>query len=169
MPYFLLLAFALGSYSSVLWPVLPPLIAPGAALVLCATALGWRRGRTAALILLGVSAGVLWATLWGQARLAAQLPAALDKTEYRIEGKVVGLPNRDARALHFELLVSRIESLAGTTPPPLRRLRLSWYGHAPEMMPGETWQLVLRLRHPRGFANPGGFDYAGWLFSRGIS
>lgn len=169
MPYFLLLAFALGSYSSVLWPVLPPLIAPGAALVLCATALGWRRGRTAVLILFGVSAGVLWATLWGQARLAAQLPAALDKTEYRIEGKVVGLPNRDARALHFDLLVSRIESLAGTTPPPLRRLRLSWYGHAPEMMPGETWQLVLRLRHPRGFANPGGFDYAGWLFSRGIS
>jgi len=169
MPYPLLLAFALGSYSSVLWPALPPLVAPGVALLLCATALRWRRGRTVVLILLGVSAGVFWATLWGQARLAAQLPAALDKTEYRVEGTVVGLPGRDARALRFELLVSRVESLAGATPPPLRRLRLSWYGRAPELSPGETWQLVLRLRHPRGFANPDGFDYAGWLFTQGIS
>ncbi len=168
MPQFLL-AFAAGSYSSVLWPALPPLVVPGVALLLCATALCWRRGRTVALILLGVSAGVFWATLWGQARLAAQLPAALDKTEYRVAGTVVGLPSRDARALHFELLVSRVESLGGATPPPLRRLRLSWYGHAPELSPGETWQLVLRLRHPRGFANPGGFDYGGWLFSRGVS
>jgi competence protein ComEC len=169
MPYLLLLAFALGSYSSVLWPVLPPLIAPGAALLLCALALAWRRGRRLALILLGVSAGVFWATLWGQVRLAAQLPAALDKTEYRVVGTVVGLPKRDARAVHFELRVSRVESLTGATPPSLRRVRLGWYGNAPEVAPGETWQLVVRLRRPRGFANPGGFDYASWLFSRGIS
>ena len=169
MPYRLLLAFALGSYSSVLWPVLPPLVAPGVALLLCATALCWRRGRTVALILVGVSAGVFWATLWGQARLAAQLPSELDKTEYRVEGTVVGLPNRDARHLRFELAVSRVESLTGAAPPSLRRLRLGWYGDVPEMTPGETWQLVVRLRRPRGFANPDGFDYAGWLFARGIS
>ncbi|MGE3296103.1 MAG: DNA internalization-related competence protein ComEC/Rec2 [Porticoccaceae bacterium] len=168
MPY-LLLAFALGSYSSVLWPALPPLMAPGAVLLLCVVALAWRRGRMVALILLGVSAGVCWATLWGQVRLAAQLPAALDKTEYRVEGTVVGLPSRDARATHFELLVSGVEALTGAAPPSLRRVRLSWYGQGPEVAPGETWRLLVRLRRPRGFANPGGFDYAGWLFSRGIS
>jgi len=45
---------------------------------------------------------------------------------------------------------------------------LSWYGGRP-VRPGERWQLSVRLRTPRGFSNPGGFDYAGWLFHRQIS
>lgn len=44
------------------------------------------------------------------------------------------------------------------------RVRLSWY--KPEAVPalGELWQLRVRLRRPHGYANPGGFDYEGWLF-----
>ncbi|MEX2122552.1 MAG: DNA internalization-related competence protein ComEC/Rec2 [Woeseia sp.] len=43
------------------------------------------------------------------------------------------------------------------------RIRLSWYD-APEIPRiGETWRLLVRLRRPRGFANPGGFDYELWL------
>lgn len=166
---YLLLAFALGSYSSVLWPALPAPVAPVAALALGLAALPWRRARALTLVLVGAAAGVLWATLWGQERLATQLPVALDRAEFRVVGTVVGLPDRDSRALHFELQVARVEALSGAVPPPLRRLRLSWYGDAPALMPGETWQLQLRLRHPRGFANPAGFDRTGWLFSRGVS
>ena len=48
------------------------------------------------------------------------------------------------------------------------RVRLRWY--EPEAVPvlGEVWQLRVRLRRPRGYANPGGFDYEGWLFRQRI-
>ena len=48
------------------------------------------------------------------------------------------------------------------------RVRLSWFG--PEVIPriGEVWQFEIRLRRPRGNANPGGFDYETWLFRERI-
>ena len=58
-----------------------------------------------------------------------------------------------------------IRFLASTSPdsglPP--RLMLSM--HKPSYIPqlGETWRLKVRLRAPRSYANPGGFDYAKWL------
>ncbi len=47
-------------------------------------------------------------------------------------------------------------------------VRASW--HEPDVVPdiGETWQLELRLRRPRGAINPGGFDYETWLFRERI-
>lgn len=164
-------AFALGSFSSALWPALPPpTVLVGICLAaLLGAALG-RRGRRAGLLLAAVAAGVLWAAVWGAARLHAQLPAALDKTDWQVYGEVAGLPDRSARRLGFELRVLALEPPAGVEQaPPLRRLRLSWYGEAPQLRPGERWHLRVRLRSPRGFANPGGFDYAGWLFARGVS
>ena len=44
------------------------------------------------------------------------------------------------------------------------RLRLSWYKPTANVAPGETWEFRMRLRPPRGFANPGTFDYERWLF-----
>ena len=43
------------------------------------------------------------------------------------------------------------------------RVRLSWF--EPLVMPrtGETWELEVRLRQPRGSFNPGGFDVESWL------
>lgn len=45
-----------------------------------------------------------------------------------------------------------------------RRVRLTW--HEPGAIPefAETWRLSARLKRPRGYANPGGFDFEGWLF-----
>ncbi len=44
------------------------------------------------------------------------------------------------------------------------RLRLSW--RQPPVRPalGDVWRVELRLKRPRGYANPGSFDYEGWLF-----
>ena len=168
MPY-LLFAFALGSFSSTLWRALPAPLPLWAALAAAALAAVRWRGRAPALLALGGVTGVLWAALWGAARLDAQLPAALDKTDWRVQGEVVGLPERDRRRLRFDLQVTEVVAPDGAAAPPLRRLRLSWYGAAPGVRPGERWQLRVRLRQPRGFANPGGFDYAGWLFVQGVS
>ncbi len=45
-----------------------------------------------------------------------------------------------------------------------QRVRLTW--HEPDAIPdfAETWRLNARLKRPRGYANPGGFDFEGWLF-----
>lgn len=48
------------------------------------------------------------------------------------------------------------------------RIRLSWYDADQRPMPGQQWQFSARLRAPRGFANPHGFDYEGWLFRQRV-
>jgi len=44
------------------------------------------------------------------------------------------------------------------------RMRLTWYDPPAEITPALGLRLVVRLKAPRGFANPGGFDYERWLF-----
>ena len=46
---------------------------------------------------------------------------------------------------------------AGTAAP--RRLRLNWYRGDERPAAGERWQLLARLRQPRGSLNSAGFDY----------
>ncbi len=48
------------------------------------------------------------------------------------------------------------------------RVRLSWLDAERIPQIGETWDLQVRLRPPRGFSNPYGFDYEGWLFRNNI-
>ena len=43
------------------------------------------------------------------------------------------------------------------------RLRLSWPDAPVAVRPGDRWQVELRLRRPRGSANPGGFDAEAWM------
>ncbi|MGI4846704.1 MAG: ComEC/Rec2 family competence protein [Janthinobacterium lividum] len=39
---------------------------------------------------------------------------------------------------------------------------------APQLQPGERWQLTVRLRRPHGNANPYGFDYEAWLLEQNL-
>lgn len=49
----------------------------------------------------------------------------------------------------------------------LRHIRVNAYGDQAYQV-GERWQMTLRLRPPRGFANPHAFDYEQWLWREGI-
>src|SRR5690606_5050379 len=72
-----------------------------------------------------------------------RLPRSLEGETVAVVGRVLGFP--DAR----------------TVP-------LSWYAAPVVPRIGETWALTVRLRRPRGFANPLHFDYEHWLFRQGI-
>lgn len=123
---------------------------------------GWWR-RAGALVL-----GLALAAAAAQARLAGGLEPSLAGADLRVEGRVTGLPERDGRRLRFGFLTARAWHAGRPVTVP-RRLRLSWYGPGrPRLHPGERWRLSVRLRGPRGFANPGGFDYARWLLRHGI-
>jgi len=126
--------------------------------------------RVLSVCLIAIAVGVTCATLWGNDRLAGTLPATLDKTDYVLVGVVRGLPSRGERATRFLFDIESLQlppgkGVAPAVPP--RRVLLNWYG-GETLVPGQRWQLTARLRSPRSFANPGGFDYRAWLLSRGI-
>lgn len=70
--------------------------------------------------------------------------------------KIADFPQALEGSVRFEA-----ETLGSTSLP--AHVRLTWYD-APEVPRlGETWQLEVKLRRPRGFANGTGFDYELWL------
>ncbi len=119
--------------------------------------------------------GFLWATFCAHLALAEILPADLDGAEVVVDGRITGVPLSTVGRTRFEFQVETLAALENRQAPvhsplPPRfqgRARLSWYG-APELRAGERWRLRVRLRVPRGYANPGGFDYERWLFARGV-
>lgn len=121
----------------------------------------WLRGtrlRAFGPALLGFGLAGLHAT----ATLVQQLPPALEGGEVVLVGKVVDLPQPEARRTRFRFEVedAPVAALHG------RRLQLSWYddygatapGPRMALRAGERWRLKARLRAPRGLRNPGGFD-----------
>lgn len=154
-------ALLAGVGGCLLLPGLPPrwLLWVLLALGLSGWAWPWRARALAVAI-----TGVAWAGLQAGAVLAAQVPPALEKQDLRIRGQVVGLPDVQARRTTFEFLADQCPG--GERPGCGRRLRLSWYddfgatapGPRLRLHAGARLQLGVRLRAPRGLANPGGFD-----------
>src|SRR5690606_6893922 len=106
-------------------------------------------------------AGFALCGLHAAASLGAQLPVAHERGDFTLPGRVIGLPEHEARRTRFEFRVHD----DGTVPEFLHgaRLRLAWYENEwsdeptrrHELAPGAEWRLQLRLRAPRGLRNPG--------------
>jgi competence protein ComEC len=152
------LAFLLGNCCVHLAPTLPKSAFALALLFALALACVARAKLIVAFLL-----GLGWA--WGHAvsRLADDLPSTLEGADLVVTGYVASLPETSEEGdVRFELDVSDAE------PGVPQRLRLSWYGAPSTPQPGETWQLLVRLKRRSGSANPGAFDYEGYLFRKGI-
>ncbi len=139
--------------------------APIAAATLLAVVLAcWRRSlpRLAACLLLGLA----WGCLRGHELLARVLPPQLEGRDLALRLCVEGLPlaRHDARGESWRLRARVLDPLPGASGPLARwqgrRVELGWYGAA-AFAPGEAWAMTLRLRAPRGFANPGGLRLPG--------
>lgn len=111
--------------------------------------------------------GVAWACWRGAAAMDARLPRELEGQDFRIIGRVVDLPLTRNDATGFVLDVE--EAFFGAKPLPLRgRVRVNWYNDAPDVPPCSRWQLLVRLKRPRGMLNPGGSDSERSALERGI-
>ncbi len=113
--------------------------------------------------------GAAWGVLYGHLLLSQQLPLELEGRDLRVQGRVVDLPREDSRRQSYVLAVDEARLPDGEILSSFpRRIQLGWYGVPHPVVSGETWQLTVRLKRPRGFANPAGFDYQVWLMRRGI-
>lgn len=110
--------------------------------------------------------GFLWTLVTAHGVTSRLLPEQLAGRDITVEGTVVGLPALRERGMRFEFLAdSARDAVAGLELP--MRLRLSWYDRD-NLETNTRWRLIVRLKPPHGFANPGGFDYEGWLFSHRV-
>lgn len=155
-----------GAYALQVFSVLPPV---GVAIALAVPGLvcaGIRWCRPVAAFIAGGL--VMWCA--ASSHLADRLDPAAQSETLTITAQVLDFPSRKNGTLRF--LVRPLEP-AGLPA----RVRLSWFdpvflradgptGPLPGL--GQVWQFQVRLKRPRGFANPGGFDYEGWLHRQRI-
>ena len=135
------------------FPWLPPLWASAVLVVASAVLFKQSDGnRLAGAVLFGIA----WACLVGQSVMDSRLPTALSRQDFQVEGRILGLPQREDESTRFDF---RIEN--GSSGAPVgERARLGWYGQAvPKMEPGSRWSLKVRLKRPLGVLNPGGRDF----------
>ena len=106
-------------------------------------------------------------------RMSEALAFAHEGVDIAIEGVVAELPLVRERGTRFLFHVERVASPGVAVP---RRISLSWYPEfrdgvridPPRLAPGERWAFTVRLKRPRGLANPNAFDFEAWALERGI-
>jgi competence protein ComEC len=111
--------------------------------------------------LLGFAVGFSLTWLQCGERLDTRLDPALEGATFTISGNVASVPQSIGGGYRFEFLT---DPMAGIPP----RVEVTWY--EPQWRPSaaERLELEVRLRRPRGFANPGGSDYEARLLREGI-
>ncbi|MGB7738392.1 MAG: DNA internalization-related competence protein ComEC/Rec2 [Steroidobacteraceae bacterium] len=129
--------------------------APPVALVwagLCASVAGawaWRKSW-----LLGPGVGFWLTALQLNAGLSDRLNPALEGQPVRMRGVVTSVPQGTLDVLKF-----RFSPLPDGDSPLLPQvIELTWYDAPARIEAAETLELEVKLRRPRGFANPGGYD-----------
>jgi len=146
-------------FCTTLPPVYSYLLVPAALLLS-----HWPRTRIITFLVLGF----FWAALRAEVALAPRLDAGLEGQDLLIEGVVLDIPRRiSQRKTRFLFQVKRLDSGSGWIDY-RGKIRLSNYAAIEALHAGEHWRLVVRLKQPHGFSNPGGFDYERWLFEQRI-
>lgn len=113
------------------------------------------------------AAGLCWTLLHAHLILSSALDPEFEGLDLRAEGVIASVPEESGRATRFDFEIERLWRGNDVLESP-GRVRLSWYEEARSLAAGERWTLLLRLKRPHGFANPGGFDHEAWLFRKRI-
>jgi competence protein ComEC len=171
-----LLCFSLGIILVGYLPELPSLIFSYSAFIVTATVLLVVRKKCSLVfssLIFSVGCfviGSVFGVAAGYYLLASQLPDEMAEKDIVVEGQVINLPQENDRRQLFTFKLTRAYS--GDESPTAfenipRKINISSYGDL-RVKTGEHWRLVVKLKKPRGFVNPGGFDYQASLLRRGI-
>ena len=166
-----LLCFSIGIILVSYLPELPPLtftlflllIAFSAALLL-------RKKLYSGFWIIALLAGAGYGVVGGYHLLNNQLPQNLAEQDLMVEGLIIDLPQENNRRQLFTMEISKAyfphspQNLFDNFPS---KINISSYGDL-RVKTGEVWRLKVKLKIPRGFVNPGGFDYQASLLRRGV-
>ncbi len=128
-------------------------------------ALAWRWPACTPLVFL--LTGVFWVSLRAGLILGDALTPELEGRDLLLQGYVADLPQRGERGPRFRFDVEQATDAGHAVRVPARVL-LSAYDEGLVFAVGQHWQLLVRLKRPHGFQNPGGFDYEADLFQKRI-
>ncbi|UAA40520.1 DNA internalization-related competence protein ComEC/Rec2 [Paraneptunicella aestuarii] len=167
-----ILAFIIGSSSSLLWEELPSL---GflASLLLIALLIVLLPGLTAAMakyssalkILFSFTLGVIWTASVGHWQGYWQLPKQYYQQTVTLEGEVSSLVDHTKQSrftLNVHSLNNEKVGIGGLD------IRLSWYQPEWQVQQGDRVRFSVKLKPPHGLANEHGFLYQQWLFANNI-
>ena len=110
-----------------------------------------------------IALGFLWTAYRVELRSEIQLAPGLAGQDVWVVGWVDSFPSHATGQVTFSLRLPSAGRPAGVPP----RIRLTWYEPPLAIEAGVSLRVLVRLKEPRGLANPGGFDYERWLFSEG--
>jgi len=115
-----------------------------------------------------VAPGVgFWLTaLQLQAGLAERLDPAVEGKALRIRGTVVSVPQGSLALLRFRFAPDSRGNAVGPRLPQL--IELTWYDAPARVAAADVLALEVKLRRPRGFANPGGHDNEARMLRDGV-
>jgi competence protein ComEC len=164
------IAFSLGVVLCSFVPALPLRIYCVSGLGLSLLLHVWRRARALAAFALGCSCLLLY----GWHSVGELLPFALKNQDIWVQGTVWSLPQQTERSLRFEFMVDKLCALTDISQCDFsaqerrhQKILVNDYQNF-AYVPGQQWQLQVKLRRPHGFANPGGFDYEAWLMQQQV-
>lgn len=113
--------------------------------------------------LLAIVAGMLWSFIYAHTFMEKPIAVEWEDKPILVVGHVIDLPVMSLQQCHFVLKTC---SLRKDRP---QLLKLTWYNTCPQLIPGQTWQLMVKLKQPRGLSNPGGMDFQAWAIQQGVS
>ena len=117
--------------------------------------------------LLFLPLGFAWCWSVAAGHLASRLSPELEGRTLTAAGWVHSIPAVRGRLEEFEFAIDTLDGHAPGSGIP-RLIRLSMDPDLAQPEAGEHWRMDVRLRRPRGFMDPGAFDYEGWLFRHDI-
>ncbi|RUA03985.1 MAG: DNA internalization-related competence protein ComEC/Rec2 [Gammaproteobacteria bacterium] len=131
--------------------------------IILAILTGFRRYKTLSLNLGIFLLGFAWMGIISTQVLNTQVDKKYLNKPILVTGEIIGLPEKSKHNIKF---------LFKSKSPFSGQLKLSWYSRKkvllPDLQVGDTWQLLLKMKHNNGYQNLGGFDYEKWLFYKQI-
>ncbi len=139
------------------------------ALLLCRVLHGKERLLIGCLIAFAV--GVGWHWCWATQRLQDVIPAEMQGEDLLVQGRVVSLPVPTENGQRFVFEVTNSSAWTNSELP--IRLQLVTFlqegTYDLRLDTGDYWQLLVRLKQPHGFANPGSRDSEAFLLRNHIA
>lgn len=108
-------------------------------------------------------AALLWCLAHEWIITDTHMPSTLVIPRATLQGHIASIPTKTPSKTQFLFAITSFNG-----HPASSSALLSCYNHCKTLHVGEAWLLQAKLKKPVNLANPGGFDYVGWIASRHI-